>query len=42
MEAYDIYIYIIGYIGLACWGLLGVKVAARIIAREVKKELKKN
>ena len=42
MNAYDIYIYAIGYIGLACWILLGIKFAVRIIARELKNEVKNN
>ncbi len=37
---YDMYIYVIGYIGLACWILLAIKLAVRIIARDMKKELK--
>ena len=33
---------IIGIIGIACWTVVLVKAAGRIIAREVKKEIGKN
>ncbi|MBK7056278.1 MAG: hypothetical protein IPH52_14760 [Leptospiraceae bacterium] len=36
------YIYVIGYIGLACWILLAIKFAVKIIAINMKKELKEN
>jgi hypothetical protein len=42
MNIYDIYIYVIGYIGLACWILIAIKFAVKIIARDINKELKKN
>ncbi|MBP9161918.1 MAG: hypothetical protein KBF99_02000 [Leptospiraceae bacterium] len=42
MDIYDMYIYVIGYIGLACWILLAIKFAVKIIARDMKKELKEN
>jgi hypothetical protein len=37
----DVYI-IIGILGIACWVYVLIKATARMIAREVKKEIGKN
>ena len=36
----SIYILIVGLIGIACWLLVGIKVASRLFAREFRKEIK--